>query len=313
MLGINMVLLAVIAGIIGLVLTGFTGWHISLAMRNQTTIECLEKTRYSSPIKKTLQRASQMGNGEDAGLIQRYGQQLAEIHANAIPGVTRVEEGEEHPSPSPDIEGQMTAMEALRMNYNEAERQRERARYEDYLDEKDSEKLPNAFDLGWRRNLGNLFGDKPLFWFLPICNTLGDGWHWEPSPKWLTAREAVRMSREEQWREQEQREQNAAWNAGPRSASQEAFNDQGPRRPLTKADRVLGRHAEQYADEGFNPRPGSEMSMKTFKRYDDDTSSIDGLYENEDAFDESSDEAAPRPIHGKGKRDQGRDEWRDWE
>merc|ERR1712230_198551 len=47
---INYVMLAVISGIIGLVLAGFTGWHIILASRGQTTIECLETTRYLSPL-----------------------------------------------------------------------------------------------------------------------------------------------------------------------------------------------------------------------------------------------------------------------
>ena len=41
---------------IGLVLTGFTGWHISLAVRGLTTIECLEKTRYLSPLRQSLDR-----------------------------------------------------------------------------------------------------------------------------------------------------------------------------------------------------------------------------------------------------------------
>ena len=217
-----MVLLAVLSGIIGLVLTGFTAWHISLAYRNLTTIECLEKTRYVSPIRKTMERAAQAiggsGGEESVGLIQKYGQQLTEMHANTIPGVTCTEEGEERTSPSPDGEGRMTVTEALGMSYNEIERERERARYEDYLDEKDSEKLPNAFDLGWRRNLSMLLGPKKLFWSLPICNSTGDGWHWEPSPKWVAAREAVKRDRELQWREQErqaqQQQRSAGWRNG---------------------------------------------------------------------------------------------------
>ncbi|KAL9100671.1 MAG: hypothetical protein Q9163_003978 [Psora crenata] len=198
---INYILLCVISGIIGLVLTGFTIWHISLAVRGVTTIECLEKTRYLAPFRKTMRR-QQFGhmNGVTS---QTYGQQLAEIHANALPGVTRLEDGEgtiadldlENPS--------STAQKALRRNYAEMERSRERDRYEDYLEEQDSEKLPSAFDLGWKRNLRHLFGVKAVLWFLPICNTTGDGWHWEPNPDWVEARESIRKEREAQWREDE--------------------------------------------------------------------------------------------------------------
>jgi len=46
---INWVLLVVISGIIGLVLSGFTVWHLMLTGRNTTTIESLEKVRYTAP------------------------------------------------------------------------------------------------------------------------------------------------------------------------------------------------------------------------------------------------------------------------
>ena len=328
MLGINMVLLVVLAGIIGLVLTGFTGWHIRLASRNQTTIECLEKTRYSTPIKRTMQRAANLSNGgENAGLMQRAGQQLASIHANAIPGVTRTEEGEERPSPD-EGDGLMTAQEALRMNYNEMERERERERYENYLEEKESEKMPNAFDLGWRRNLRTLFGERPLLWFLPVSATIGDGWHWEPNPKWLAARDAMRLAREDQWAEQERLEAEAGWGTNGLDnrrhyLSSDTSTSSGmplagfDRQPRSKADRVLGRQAGQYADEGFNQRPGSEMSMKTFKRHGrddeeegDDTASIDALYDNEDGYDVSSDEAGDGHERARGR---GEHSWRNWD
>ncbi|KAI9794945.1 MAG: palmitoyltransferase for Vac8p [Piccolia ochrophora] len=197
---VNYVLLAVIAGIFGLVLTGFTGWHVSLAWRNQTTIECLEKTRYLSPLRQSMQLQHYEQTRTNGSSPPSYGQQLREIHTNALPGVTRPEEGEERRSPgggSRVSTGRPDAQQLLQRNYNDLEQARERERYEDYLDEKDSETLPNAFDLGWRRNLQHLFGPSPLFWWLPVCNTSGDGWHWEPNPRWVEAREELRRARDE--------------------------------------------------------------------------------------------------------------------
>lgn len=314
---VNYVMLCVIAGIIGLVLVGFTGWHISLACKGQTTIECLEKTRYLSPLRKSMQKQN-LGQ-QNGGAKQTFGQQLAEIHANALPGVTREEEGEERPSPTVDLEQGSPAREALRANYSERERSRERERYEDYLNEQDSEKLPNAFDLGWKRNLQHLFGERPLLWLLPICNTSGDGWHWEPSPKWLEAREEIRRQREGQWQEQERRQRAAGWGESvefedpayedhgydtqrwqPRSDSRRGNSQHLPpsngdatvpregKRSPGKADQILGRSpGRHYIDnESFrNERPRSGMSMQTIRR----KSSFEGDRDDEQ-YDSSSDE-----------------------
>ena len=311
-LPVNMILLSVLSGIMGLVLTGFTGWHLSLAWRGQTTIECLEKTRYLSPLSRSTQKAQPEDSDGVGGIVQRYGQQLVEIHANALPGITRVEEGEERPSPVGDLEQGQSAEEALHMTYDERERARERQRYEQYLNEQDSEKLPNAFDLGWKKNLTNLFGDRPLLWLLPVCNTLGDGWHWEPSPKWVEAREKVRRMRESQWVEQEERELRAGWDrnryppvprAGARTDNAYSNSLNGAVtvptagiRSSNKADQVLGRSPNHYSDTNFyqNGQPGSGMSMTTLRRkasfdYHGDS---DAHYDISDDDDDSQDEAA---------------------
>ena len=318
-MGVNVVLLAILSGIIGIVLTGFTGWHLSLAARNQTTIECLEKTRYLSPLRRNAQRRGVLmdrDGGESVNLLQRYGQQLTEIHTNALPGVTRPEEGEERPSP--DLNDRITpdgpplsAAASLRQNYESLERQRERQRYEEYLDEKDSEKLPHAFDLGWRHNLRAVFGPAPWLWVLPIPNSLGDGWHWEPSARWLAARDRLRQERDRTRHEQARREHEAGWgrpsSAVTHSLSTASEDDDGERHYLTtsegvatvsagrrspsKADQVLGRSSGQYADEGFNEpraRPGSGFSLQTLKPSSteaDDTASTDGLYSDDDRHD----------------------------
>jgi palmitoyltransferase len=151
-------------------------------------------------------------------------------------------------------------------NYSERERHQSRKRYEAYLDEQDSQKLPNAFDLGWKRNLLHLLGPSPWLWFLPICNTTGDGWAWEPSPKWLEARKQIRAEREEQ----RTREVQAGWGGDETPALMRSPNTDGAgryyspspvpshggsggppagRRTPSKADRVLGRDPNMYADE----------------------------------------------------------------
>ncbi|KAL8916803.1 MAG: hypothetical protein Q9172_006102 [Xanthocarpia lactea] len=264
---INYVLLCTISGIIGLVLTGFTAWHLSLAWRNQTTIECLEKTRYLSPLRKSMRKHQ---DGIDG---QTYGRQLAEIHANAVPGATRDEEGEE--MLAPNGMNRSPALQALRSNYNEMERSRERERYEDYLDEQDSEKLPNAFDLGWRTNLRNLFGEKPFYWFLPVCNSIGDGWQWEPSQKWLEAREDLKRRRGFQWDQEPQ--------YGERYDSRYVSGHLDDR-DLTTSD-----GAPLMTD---NDSASSKMSLKTLRRresFDEGDNSDEA-----DAYDVSSDEEESR-------------------
>jgi ribosomal protein L40E len=268
---INYIMLAVISGIIGLVLGGFTTWHILLASRGQTTIECLEKTRYLSPLRKHMQHQHfeqhQSQNRDNNGQLS-YTQQLRDIHTNALPGITRPEEGTETPPPysSPQTQNQ---------TYEQRERQRARDRYTEYLDEQDSSKLPSAFDHGARQNFRHLFGPSPWLWFFPLQTTIGDGWSWDPSPKWLAAREKLRLEREAQIR----REMAAGWGGEPAhgpapvverhylSATPVGSRGASPRsspglspagaggrrspaggRSPSKADRVLGREPGQYAD-----------------------------------------------------------------
>lgn len=266
LLPVNFIMLAVISGIIGLVVGAFTGWHILLASRGQTTIECLEKTRYLSPLRNTFNRAH-----DPANHVPVAARHLVDFHANAVPGVTRPEEGEIQLQEMAPYGGNGGGdgehfNRPVHLSYAEMERQRSRKRYEEYLDDEDSSKLPNAFDLGWRRNLRHLFGPTPLLWFFPICNTIGDGWAWEASPKWLEARERLRRDREEQ----RAREVNAGWGGGlddsdeppvvihshgsgrhyppeiRRNTDTASLGD--GRRIASKADRILGRDPNLYAD-----------------------------------------------------------------
>lgn len=321
---INYVMLCTISGIIGLVLTGFTGWHISLACRGQTTIECLEKTRYLTPLRKSLHKR-QFGSISN-NAQQSFGQQLAEIHANVLPGVTRMEEGEQRLPSNGDLEQGLPLREPLHMSYDQMEQSRETQRYEEYLDEQESAKLPNAFNLGWKRNLRHLFGDR--FWLLPICNTTGDGWHWEPSPQWLEAREELRRQRESRRRQLDQRrnDQGLGRNEQGLGIYEERETEEHLERqyvstsngvalmPVTghrssgKANKILGRSTDGYFDVDFsNERPSSRMSMKTLRRRE----SFDQTG-NEDLYNMTSDDDTIHSDTNDGDR-RVEDEWREWD
>jgi palmitoyltransferase len=265
-----------------------------------TTIECLEKTRYVSPLRKALDRHRYehiLGNHRDGNgaspasdtfghRLQDYGQQILDAHANAIPGVTRAEEGEERLSPAPAqpvghevSDDQLTpAQQALTRSYAELERQREHDRYQDYLNEEDNGKLPHAFDLGWRKNLLHLFGNRPLLWLIPMCTTTGDGWRWEPSRKFLEAQEGLRLKREQDMANQQHyyrdlysRNMNnsRAW-LGPDAAAptwnpnQPIDSFRTPERPAT------GVSMQTLAPMSPRPRPGDSD-------FEDDISETDPL------------------------------------
>ncbi|CAJ0552118.1 Ff.00g060970.m01.CDS01 [Fusarium sp. VM40] len=249
-LPVNFIMLSVISGIIGLVVGCFTGWHIHLARCGQTTIECLEKTRYLSPLRKTYNSAHDPENG-----VPEAARHFVDFHTNALPGITRPEEGEERrmePSPrSYPTDGS----HPVQMSYAQREREQRQKRYEEYLDEQDSEKLPNVFDLGWKRNLTHLFGPTPVLWFFPVSNTTGDGWTWEASSRWLEARDRLRAEREQQ----RLREVNAGWGSPDdipdipeRPTGAGRHFTPGPKlagpKSMSKADRVLGRDPNLYAD-----------------------------------------------------------------
>ncbi|KAK3685430.1 Palmitoyltransferase PFA3 [Podospora appendiculata] len=335
MMPVNYIMLCVISGIIGLVVGAFTGWHIYLASRGQTTIECLEKTRYLSPLRRTMQQAYVAQHTAGQGVaLPKYGQQLLDLHQNALPGITRPEEGEEmrrssHTSQYHDIAPISSDPELLggsrRFTYDELERYRAQKRHEEYLDEQDSTKLPNAFDLGPRRNLLHLFGPSPWLWALPVCNTTGDGWSWQPNPKWIETRDRIAREREQQ----RERERVAGWGgnddedddnmplqqlkaqiqqnqaqpkvagagrhylqAGPQtqqySGTPSPVASAGRITP-SKADRILGRDPNMFADAPFSPPAGSkgyDVSMKRLSPAGREVSHgyDGGEYEDEDGY-----------------------------
>ncbi len=298
---VSTIMLSVISGIIGLVLSGFTLWHIWLAAKGRTTIEHLEKTRYLSPIRRAMKYQLENRTYVDQE-HPNYGQQLREIHANVLPGVTRPEEGESRMSVSP-------AHDSLRRSYRDLEQERERDRYAEYLDEMDSERLPHAFDLGWRRNLRHVFGEKSLLWAFPICNTTGDGWRWEASPEWVAARDRIAREREAQ----ASAERSAGWgvedpdaglaNRMASTVPAGTLRESGPTKYVTtstgvakvpisgrrspfKANQILGRDPGMYAD---GPIAMNGSAAVRDGRREDDVGAADN-----DPYDASSDEERER-------------------
>jgi hypothetical protein len=222
---VHFVVLSVISGMIGLVISGFSAYHIYLTIRNRTTLESLEKTRYLSPLKtmvaKRLEENGRSFSGEDEGehryrngnvqgrqsfgeQLREMGTALTEIHANALPGVLRPEEGEEEQEMELAADGRpqdSPAMSSLRRYLNEDALDDEERQYARYLDDRDNARLPNAFDLGWKRNMIAVLGPNPWLWFLPICNSEGDGWNWQKSELWSRRREEMRWERERDFRD----------------------------------------------------------------------------------------------------------------
>lgn len=261
---VNYILLSVLSGVIGLVIGGFTGWHVYLAVTGQTTIESLEKTRWTTNIKKSMQRHFDDPNrhavsaSEDHSL-SNLGTNLAEIHANALPSITRPEEG------TSETESGSPAKQALRRNFELEERRRERDRYNNYLEEQDSERLPHAFDLGWRRNLQHVFGSWPLAWLVPICNTSGDGWQWEASSKWVEAREELAREREARQREHSSlHEPSGSWINGAASVDpRRGFGPPPPRRqpPPQSRQRTITEEEEDNYDSSDEDEPDDRRRL----------------------------------------------------
>ncbi|KAF9892495.1 palmitoyltransferase for Vac8p [Aspergillus nanangensis] len=305
LLPVNVVLLAILGGIIGLVLTGFTAWHISLAVRGMTTIECLEKTRYVSPLRKALDRQrfqhargnSSHGDPNSLGhRLQDYGNQILDAHANAIPGVTRPEEGVD------DSSSDLTpAQQALSRSYADLERQREHDRYEDYLNETENEKMPNAFDLGWRRNLSHLFGNQPLLWCVPVRTTTGDGWHWEPSRKFVEMRDRLRQRRQNEHAEQQQYYRDLYQrNSNNSHGWMEPEQQTQPQTPPVWAP---NQPLDNYRDP---ERPPTGVSMQTLAPMSPRPRPGDSDFEG--SLDETQGLVQP-PRRGRRESD----EWRDWD
>jgi hypothetical protein len=268
----HFIVLSVISGIIGLVMSGFTAYHLYLTSRNRTTIESLENTKYLSPVRSQVSEQINQHHAYDQDEPHSFGEQLrdlgntlTEIHANALPGVLRPEEGEERMSPAQNSLNRQ-------LDWNEYTRRREEQQYQEYLDEQDNEKLPNAFDLGWRRNLRAVFGPNKWLWAVPICNSTGDGWLWEQNEQWKRKCETLRQEREAEMQRQAD---------NSRFTGAVATDGRAPdvERGWSKADRVLGRIPGQFHDGAQNGRPPRRKLPRPEELediYDSDDDETDG-------------------------------------
>jgi hypothetical protein len=248
---VNWILLIVVSGVIGLVLTGFTIWHIILTSRNMTTIESMEKVRYTAPSLRT---------------------------GAAPPGAQLLD------------------------NYSDTNRQRQHEfnRYNNYLLEESSKKLPHAFNLGRSRNFAQVFGgrEKWHLWCFPMFTGHGDGWNWETSQEWRDAVEVLKVERDRRLTVQTARERAAGW--GYDAAEERTWNNNpnpnglikhaGGRRSTAKAEMVLGK-APKYRDIDSVPlrnlKPNRPMGLY------DDISSDDELEGGEESDFEKTDVGKP--------------------
>lgn len=274
---VNWILLAVISGVIGIVISGFSGYHFYLVFKGETTIESMEKTRYLAPLKKrTIPWGANLVGGGGGG-------------GNGVMGPNALE-------------------------------MRERERYNEYLIEETSREMPNAFDLGWKSNFVQVFGPQPVLWFVPVRNSIGDGWVWETSQRWKDAQREMQDRRRREAAAEQERMRRAGWGgdeieetavgtngyAGSRATpwTRQAitgFPSPGEMLGSSKVARILGAREEEFSHGlgGSRYSPKVAMHNKEMTMWMQDLKkkkqvmSRDELSEEEDEaddYDTSSDE-----------------------
>ncbi|KAK6543086.1 palmitoyltransferase for Vac8p [Orbilia ellipsospora] len=280
---VNWVMLAVISGVVGIVVSGFSAYHFYLVFKGETTIESMEKTRYLSPLRKRTfpWGANLLGGGSSNG--------------SGVMGP-----------------------QALEM--------RERDRYNEFLIEVTSSQMPNAFDLGWKKNFVHVFGTQALLWFIPVRNSIGDGWTWETSQRWKDAQREMQERRKRENAAEQERMRRAGWGgddieeATPNGPGANNNNNGGgpytgftrqavtglpsPADPgASKVARILGAREEEFSHglggSRYSPKVAMAnrevtMKMQDLKKKKHLVMSRDELSEDEDddddEYEDSSDE-----------------------
>lgn len=195
MVGVSCFILAVLAGVLGLVLTGFTAWHISLVARNLTTIESLERTRYVMPLRDILdhKRKEILMAWNQGVLAPPVNIQKRNEAQEAARSRGQYDEWQKH---SDNGRFSHTVNPYQRANYA-PEHLHELERHYLYLDDSEADALPHAYDRGWRENFRLLFGENRVWWWLPTKNVYGDGWMWPINPEFAIARQTLEKKREQ--------------------------------------------------------------------------------------------------------------------
>ncbi|KAI3588794.1 DHHC palmitoyltransferase-domain-containing protein [Fusarium oxysporum f. sp. albedinis] len=260
-LPVNFIMLSVISGIIGLVVGAFTGWHIHLARCGQTTIECLEKTRYLSPLRKTYNSAHNPANNVSLDLKRAKSDGRIPLMVLTLFSFRTLSENENNDK------GDMRSISTNRTLRS---------------------------SLMSLTSAGNatccIYSDLPP----PF-----DGWTWEASSKWLEARDRLKAEREQQ----RAREVNAGWGSPDdipdvpeRPTGAGRHFTPGPKlagpKTMSKADRVLGRDPNLYADATQNV-PMSRLSPRG-RTVDDELADLDS--DDDDGFIDTNN---PEPENGK--------------
>ncbi|KAI5309899.1 palmitoyltransferase for Vac8p [Ascosphaera atra] len=215
---VGVFILVVLGGVIGLVLSGFTGWHISLACRNQTTIESLERTRYLTPLREVLdQERRKVMVAWNQGTLKPPANMAARLQAldaarmdgaNGGGGNGAAASGQWTKDSDTNPGGFSHTVNPYQFGPDHLH---ELERHYIYVDDEETAQLPHAFDLGWRNNLRQLFGDSVLEWFLPfpisisLCGGsgrrkatgigMGNGWEWQVSRRFEDAKQRLEEKR----------------------------------------------------------------------------------------------------------------------
>jgi hypothetical protein len=165
--------------------------------------------------------------------------------------------------------------------------------------------MPNAFDLGWRRNLLHLFGPNPWLWGLPICNTTGDGWKWEVSEKWVRKVEEMEAAKQRRQEYSLEDEQEAHFGALRGGMGYDGAYDRDEEYGDEHSMQTLDSHGHNHNAGSFRGRERERVWGGRYTK-DVDRSGEDG---EEASFEVSSDEDDP---HRPGPENGGEHLQRGW-
>ena len=166
-LDLQLTLLLLVAGVFALVLTLFTSLHVYYVLTNMTTIESFEKHRYKVPELTPDQPPIIVHARSRSPSRRRHETRTSPETANLLlaPSTSTAE----HQPPSSSVGGlsENPWWRRLFGKLNTSPRRRSSTNHRP--------KYVNIFNLGWRENWAQVMGPRPLYWFFPVMNSVGDG------------------------------------------------------------------------------------------------------------------------------------------